>query len=156
MKTTQLYLMGAMALSSVWLAGCSTPDTRIRADPSAFAQLSPQQQQLVRAGRVGIGYSMEAVKLALGNPDRVTLRTNLNGEIQIWHYVQYDYYDAGFLYPGPGWGWGAGYGRRWGRGGGWGGWGGWGLMDDYAVPYDHFRIEFKDGKVTSINEERPD
>jgi len=144
-----------MALCSVWLAGCSTPDVRIRDNPEAFAQLPPQQQQLVRGGRVGIGFSMEAVKLALGNPDRVTVRTNINGETQIWHYVQYDYYDGGFLYAGPGWGmgYGGGYGRRWGRGG-WGG--GWGMMDDYAVPYDHFRIEFKDGKVSSINEERPD
>jgi hypothetical protein len=157
MKTTKLCLISAAAICAVWLAGCSTPETRIRDNPETYAQLTPQQQELVRAGRVGIGFDMASVKLALGAPDRITLRTDGQGETQVWHYVEYAYYDAGFLYPGWGGGWvgGRGYGRHGGWGGWGGGWGWGGMMDDYAVPYDHFRIEFKDGKVSSINEELP-
>ena len=151
MKTTKLCLISAAAVCAVWLAGCSTPETRIRDNPETFAQLTPQQQELVRAGRVGVGFDMAAVKLALGDPDRVTLRSDGSGESQIWHYVEYVYYDAGFLYPGPYFG---GYRHRWG--GGWGGGWGWGgPYDEYAQAYDHFRIEFKNGKVTTISEELP-
>jgi hypothetical protein len=153
MKTSKLCLISAAAICAVWLAGCSTPETRIRDNPETYAQLSPQQQQLVRAGRVGVGFDMAAVKLALGNPDRITLRTDSQGETQVWHYVEYVYYDAGFLYPGPYFGGYGGFRHRWGGGGGWG-WGGY-WDDEVAQAYDHFRIEFKDGRVTSFNEELP-
>ena len=123
MKTKTLVLLSAAALGAALLAGCDTPETRIRSNPEAFARLNPDQQSLVKAGRVGIGFDMDAVKLALGNPDRITVRTTAQGQTQVWHYVEFVYYDSGYLYPGPmywGGAWG-GYGRR----GGWGGWG-WG------------------------------
>jgi len=160
MKTKTLVLLSAAALGAALLAGCDTPETRIRSNPEAFARLNPDQQSLVKAGRVGIGFDMEAVKLALGNPDRITVRTTAQGQTQVWHYVEFVYYDSGYLYPGPmywGGAWG-GYGRRGGWGGwGWGGYGGWGWWGPFepapARPFDRFRVEFQNGKVTNFAQE---
>lgn len=149
-------LAAAAALGAVLLlAGCSTPDTRIAHDPEAFAQLPADQQALVRAGRVSVGMNMEAVKMALGDPDRITLRTDAQGQTQIWHYVEYAYVDGPYLYGS--WGWGGGWGRRgWGGwGGGWGGWGpGWGWDEPVAL-YDRFQVTFTNGVVSSFRQELP-
>jgi outer membrane protein assembly factor BamE (lipoprotein component of BamABCDE complex) len=161
MKTSKIFLMLATLAGAVWLAGCSTPDYRIKEHPEIFAQLDPQEQAMVRAGQVGLGFSMDAVKLALGNPDRVTIRTTNQGQDQIWHYVETVYYDGAFVYGGPYWrGWG---GRRWGGwgwGGGWGGGWGWGgPWGPYPVgpvhTYDRFRVEFRNNKVIEFNQEMP-
>jgi hypothetical protein len=152
MKMLKFIALAAVTGGAVVFSGCATtPDSRISAHPDVFAQLTPQQQALVRAGQVSIGMDMGAVKLALGDPDSVTFRTNANGQTQVWHYVSYGYYDGMYLYGGPYWG---PYGRR---RGGWGGWGG-GWYPYAGGPvtiYDHFRIEFKDGKVVSISQEQP-
>jgi outer membrane protein assembly factor BamE (lipoprotein component of BamABCDE complex) len=150
MNTKRCWLFCAAALGAVWLAGCSTPETRIKNDPEAFSRLNPDQQALVKAGQVGIGFDMSAVKLALGDPDRITVRTNAQGQVQTWHYVEYATYDGAYLYAGPFWG---GYRHR-----GWGGSMGWWAPEPfYPLPvareFDRFRIEFKDGKVTSIAQE---
>jgi len=145
MNSSLLRFFPLVALAALWLTGCSTPTTRIEANPEAFARLTPQQQALVRAGQIGLGFDAEAVRLALGEPDRMFVRTDTSGEVEIWHYVTYE---AGgtLLYTGY-------YhtGRRW--------WG-WGPMYPYYLDYpsrqvrDRFRVEFKDGRVTSITEER--
>jgi hypothetical protein len=152
MKNTKILIELAAVSGAAWLAGCNaTPDARIRDNPEVFAQLTPQEQAMVKAGQVGLGFSADAVKLALGTPDRVTLRTDDKGQLQIWHYVETVYYDGAFLYGGPYWGgWG---GRHWG---GWGGgWGrGWGPYPVGPVStYDHFRVEFRNGKVVAFNQE---
>jgi outer membrane protein assembly factor BamE (lipoprotein component of BamABCDE complex) len=112
MKLTALLV----SIIAVGLAGCSTPSSRIDHNPAAFAQLTPQQQNLVREGKVAVGMSANAVKLALGDPDRVALRTDASGQVQIWHYVTYG--DNGIpLYTGyyhRGWRNGLGYGDGWG------------------------------------------
>lgn len=110
----------------------------------------------MRAGQVGLGFSTEAVKLALGQPDRITVRTDPTGQVQVWHYVETVYYDGAFLYGGPYWGgWGGwgGWGRR-----GWWGWGGyWG--GPYPVgpvaAYDRFRVEFRNNRVVAFVQELP-
>jgi len=154
MKTTSLLKVLAAVSGAAWLAGCSTPETRISSHPEVFAQLTPQEQALVKAGQVGLGFSAEAVKLALGQPDRVTIRTDEKGQLEVWHYVETVYYDGAFLYGGPYWGgWGGGWGGWGRRGWGWGGyWGG-----PYPVgpvsTYDRFRVEFRNNKVVAFNQE---
>lgn len=148
MKTAKLFLLVLAASGAVWLAGCSTPETRIKGHPEVFAQLAPQEQALVKSGQVGLGFSPEAVKLALGDPDRVTVRTDAKGQLQVWHYSETVYYDGAFIYGGPYWGgWGH---RRWS-------WGGYGYMGPYPVgpvsTYDRFRIEFRGNKVTAFSQE---
>jgi hypothetical protein len=139
-----LCLAGALLLA----AGCSTPASRIEANPEAFARLSPEHQSLVRAGQIALGFSPEAVHLALGDPDRTTVRTDARGETVIWHFL---IYEAGgqILFTG--------HFHRGYRGGGWG-WG-WGVNYPYYLDYpartvrDRFQVEFYAGKVTAITRE---
>lgn len=150
MRTTHPILFAA-ALSAVWLTGCSTVSSRISADPAGFAQLPPDQQALVKSGQIGIGFSAEAVKLALGNPTSITLKTNASGQTQVWHYADYDYYNYG-----PYWGWGWG-GPGWGGRHGWAGWG-WGDPYFWGPPYpvqgpDRIRVEFQNDRVVAITQE---
>ncbi len=152
MNTTRRYLLFAVVLSTMWLAGCSTPAARIRSNPDEFARLNLDQQALVRTGQVGIGMDMRAVELAVGKPDRIAVRTSAGGQTQIWRYVDYAYYNRGFLHSGP-------YGG-WGRGG-WGhhGYYGSGYWADGYYGFGPTRetirllIEFKDGTVSSIIQE---
>jgi hypothetical protein len=126
------------------LAGCSTPSSRIEANPGLFASLPPDQQALVKQGNAGVGMDAATVRLALGDPDRVTNRTDASGETQIWHYVTYEGDDGVILY--------SGYYHRW-----WGlnGWGAYPYYLDYPGRrvHDRFRVAFRNGRVTSVEQE---
>jgi len=154
MKTTKLLCMVASISALAWLTGCeSTPESRIRDNPAAFAQLTPQEQTLVRSGQLGVGFSSLAVKLALGDPTSVTLRTDAQGQVQVWHYSETVYYDGTYIYGGPYWG---GWGGGWGRRGGWGVGGYWGPGIYPVGPvstYDSFRVEFRNDRVVSFSQE---
>jgi uncharacterized protein YceK len=145
MKTTKFIPLIAAAMGAALLAGCSTISSRIEADPQAFNQLAPNQQTLVRAGQIAVGFTPAAVRLALGSPDRVTLHTTASGQTEVWHYGSQDYYDYG-PYWGPYWGWG----WRWGGYGGAWAW-------DYPPPShgpDRIRVEFKNGRVATIEQDK--
>ncbi len=140
-------LLSVLALAGglILLAGCSTPQTRINANPAAFAKLTTDQQQLIKEGKIAIGFDMAMVKLALGDPDRVRERTDANGTSEIWSYVTYEGDDGLILY--------SGYYHRY--------YYGWG---DPFYPYylayptrhehEHFRVVFHDGKVVMIENEK--
>lgn len=95
-KLTLLFATALLAL----LAGCSTPEARIQRNPEAFARLAPEEQQLVREGKVAIGFTPEMVRLALGNPDRVYTRTDANGVSESWSYTTYETDSGMMLYRG--------------------------------------------------------
>lgn len=145
MKSLHIRSIFLGVLAAIWLAGCSTPATRIKANPEAFNRLTPQQKTLVEAGQIALGFSEEAVKLALGDPDRVFVRTDTSGETAIWHYVTYEA-NGQILYTGYyhtgryGWGWGVAY--------------------PYYLDFpdrrvrDRFRVELKRGVVSAITEDR--
>jgi len=147
MKITPSLLPLAVACVLVLFTGCSTPATRIQANPEAFARLSPQHQALVQAGQIALGFDEEAVKLALGDPDRRSRRVDADGETAIWHYVSY-HHEGRILFTGY-------YhtSRRW--------WG-WGPPYPYYLDYparevrDRFRVEFRGGRVAAISEEVSD
>jgi len=142
-------IFAAMTGIFIGVGACtSTPQSRIASHPGVFDRLTPEEQAMVRQGRVGIGMDPGAVKLALGDPDRVTLETTAKGQSEVWHYQQTVYYDGDFVYPGPYW-----YHRRpyWGTYWGPGPW----AFDGPAAVYDHFRVVFRDGKVVSIHQEVP-
>jgi hypothetical protein len=86
--------------AAVLLSSCSTPESRIRENPELFAQLSPQDQDLIRHGKVAVGFTAEMVRLALGEPDRLTTRTTGNGTSEVWHYITYEMPDGAPLYRG--------------------------------------------------------
>jgi hypothetical protein len=71
------------------MCGCATPESRIREKPDVFARLTPDQQALVKAGKVEVGFDMDTVRLALGDPDRVVMDTNASGRHEVWRYVTY-------------------------------------------------------------------
>lgn len=136
-------LLLIVGLASFGLLSCSTPATRIRANPEAFARLDPQQQSLVRAGQVGLGFDFEAVKLALGDPDRITTRTVADGDTVVWHYLSYEANGrilfTGYYHSRRGWWGGAAYP----------------YYLDYPARHvrDRFRVQFKNGRVTAITQE---
>jgi outer membrane protein assembly factor BamE (lipoprotein component of BamABCDE complex) len=145
MKTT--YLLSVLLLGAFAFAGCSTPESRIARSPEVFAQLTPQQQALVKMGQVGVGCDMNAVKLALGEPDRITVRTDSKGQTQTWHYVEAAYYDGAYIYSS---GYFGGMGRRSRMG----------MNAGFApIPvtlmreFDRFRVDFVNNKVVGISEE---
>ena len=86
MKTAWVILVMAVGL----LAGCATPDARIKRSPEVFARLSPEQQALVKEGKVGIGFDADAVRLAVGEPDRRWTRTDAAGTNEVWSYIAWE------------------------------------------------------------------
>jgi hypothetical protein len=125
-----------------FVAGCSTPESRIARQPELFNRLTPDQQQMIRDGRVGIGFDMDMVKLALGDPDRVRLRTDENGSSEVWTYLTYEGSDGMLLYRG----W---YHRGWGSPF-------YPYYLDVAGRRERSRDEvvFRDGRVVSVEQER--
>jgi hypothetical protein len=100
MKTSNFLKAAALALCAGLLVGCSTPDSRIKSSPETFARLNPDEQALVKAGKIAPGFDMDAVKLALGDPDRVTLVTDAKGDHQVWHYITYEDYQGVVIFGG--------------------------------------------------------
>jgi outer membrane protein assembly factor BamE (lipoprotein component of BamABCDE complex) len=149
MKSSTFLALAPLALCAALLVGCSTPESRIKDSPAVFNSLPPEQQDLVKAGKVAPGFSMDAVKLSIGDPDHITVHTDATGSHQIWHYVTYEDYQGGVIY--------AGY---WHRYRGWGGpffYGGVPYYDGYpARVHDRIRVVFGvNNLVTSIEEEKP-
>ncbi len=93
--------------SAIVLPNCATPTSRISEQPQVFSQATPEQQALIRQGRIAIGFKPEFVKLALGEPDRITERTDSSGTETTWHYTEveavpyagYSYYDPMLIGP---------------------------------------------------------
>ena len=149
MKTTRIFAFAAAAACAALVAGCSTPDSRISHSPEIFSRLNPDQQALVKAGQIAPGFDMDSVKLALGDPDRVTIITNATGQHQVWHYVTYTDYQGGIIYMGY-------YHRFRGLGGPYF-YGGMPYYDGYpAQVRDRIRVIFDaNARVASIQQEKP-
>ncbi len=88
------------ALSALTLAGCATPESRIRQNPALFESLSPDDQQTIREGRVALGFTRDMVRLALGDPDRRMTRTTAQGVSEVWRYTTFETDDGVYLYRG--------------------------------------------------------
>ena len=87
MKTSFLFAVVLMAL----VAGCATtPDKRIGQSPEVFARLTPEQQALVKQGKVAVGFDADAVLLAVGSPDRKWTRMDAAGTREVWSYTTWE------------------------------------------------------------------
>ena len=139
------FLLPLVAVAATFsLAGCATPASRIKKNPELFASYPLAQQDLIKQGKIAIGFDMDAVRLALGAPDRVRTVTSNDGTSQIWSYVTYETRDGMPLYRGwyhryymwgdPVYPWYANYPGR--------------------IEHEHFRVVFNRlGHVTSIEQE---
>lgn len=84
MKTKLLGL--ALSATVLLVAGCSTVDSRIEKNRAAFNSWpAPVQAQVVK-GEIGVGFTPEQVRVALGEPDRVWSRTSPDGTTEVWSY----------------------------------------------------------------------
>ena len=83
--------MRKIILSSLLLAAllsaCSTPESRIDANRSAFNQYPSDVQEKIKAGRVDIGFTPEMVRMAMGDPVRQFTRKTESGESEVWIYA---------------------------------------------------------------------
>lgn len=125
------------------LAACSTPASRIKRNQALFDSLPVTEQALVREGKVGIGFTHDMVRLAIGDPDQRWIRTDARGKTEIWSYTTYDGYDGTPLYRG--------YYHRYH--------GGYPFFYDSfhsgsARPREYFKVSFEDGKVSAIEQDQ--
>jgi hypothetical protein len=147
MKTIQTCFKKSAAIGvllALSLGGCATPEARISRNPELFAALSASDQQTIREGRAAIGFTPDMVRLALGDPDRMAVRTDASGTTEIWRYTTYETDGGMYLYRGH-------YHRSY-------------FYGDPFYPYylnfagrrsrDLLKISFTDGRVSSIEEDR--
>jgi hypothetical protein len=77
-----------VAAALAFAAGCaSTPASRIEKQKAAFDSWPADVQQKVSAGQVAVGFTPEMVRVALGEPDRVSTRTTEKGQGEVWSYT---------------------------------------------------------------------
>jgi outer membrane protein assembly factor BamE (lipoprotein component of BamABCDE complex) len=149
MKTPRILLLASAAALAALFTGCTTPESRIAESPQVFARLNPDQQALVKAGQIAVGFDMDSVKLALGDPDRVLVVTDAGGQHEVWRYVTYEDYQGTLI-----------FGGYWHRYRGWGGpyfWGGVPYYDGYpARVHERLRVIFDTaGRVATIQQDKP-
>lgn len=130
----------------VWLiavlAGCATPEARIKRNQEIFNALEPRDQALIREGKVAVGFTPDMVRLAVGDPDQRWVRTDAAGRTEIWSYTTYDSVGGAPLYRG--------YYHRY--------YGGYpfyydSLYYNNARAREYFKVTFGEGKVTTIEQD---
>ena len=78
-------------LALLAMMGCATPESRIRQNPQLFGSFPPDVQEKIRQGHIALGFNQDAVRMALGDPDRVFQRITTNHVADVWSYNSYDY-----------------------------------------------------------------
>ena len=78
-------LLGAAALALL-AASCATRDARIRSGQQLFDSYPQDVQTAIRDGRIEVGFTVEMVRMALGDPEAVRRRVDSEGETWVWAY----------------------------------------------------------------------
>ena len=130
------------------LAGCATPAHRIEQNRELFDSLPIATQARIRGGQIDLGFTPDMVRIALGEPQRKTLRRAADGEVEIWSYVdstrRYDRQRVeidGLSISGPG-------GLRSLGGSAW-------INVEQNREFIRTRVEFRNGVATAIEEPAP-
>jgi hypothetical protein len=98
-------LLTSVTACTLFVGGCSTPQSRISDHPDLYNGLPARQQQLVTQGQIAPGMSKNAVWLAWGAPEQ-----KVNGYARGTATETWIYYTT-TTYPGYGYGYPYGYGR---------------------------------------------
>jgi len=91
MKSSRSILLGFALVLGLGLTACSTPTTRIEANRAAFNAATPAQQEMIKQGVVGLGFTPDLVRLAIGDPDVIRTRLDKDGSSEVWLYRTYEY-----------------------------------------------------------------
>jgi len=84
-----------LAATLGFLAGCQTVDDRIKEKPEVFAKLDTATQDKVKQGIIDLGFTEDAVYLALGKPDQRRESITADGKSTTWIYnTYYERYDG--------------------------------------------------------------
>lgn len=156
MKASSLFRLCLVLITTLFFVQCSsTPRTRIEKNPQMFSKLSAKDRQLVTHGLIREGMTRDAVFLAWGRPDSVSVGINRGRESENWTYegqrpVRSMNMNMGFGYGGFGYG-GFGYGGLGGFGPfGYGGYPMWGSGTSVTyIPYTAGTVDFVNGRVVS-------
>jgi hypothetical protein len=149
MKTPSILRLCFGLLAAALLTQCasSTPQTRIQQNPQLYSMLSTRDRQLVYSGVIREGMTRNAVFLAWGSPDSVSVGTNRGRELESWTYIGQRPVRTMNMSMGMGFGYG-GFGY-----GGFGpyGYGGYPYMGGGPsvtyIPYTAGVVEFSSGRV---------
>lgn len=76
-------------LGLLLMTGCATPGSRIKEFQAVFDSLDVEQQELIEAGQIDIGFTEEMVYMALGKPGREFTRRTAEGEVALWAYTEH-------------------------------------------------------------------
>lgn len=88
MSIIRTVIITVMAAALGLLMACSTPASRIKKNPELFQSLPGDVQTNVASGRIDLGYSHDAVRLALGEPNRQYTRRATGGKsTEVWSYT---------------------------------------------------------------------
>ena len=80
-------VVGCLLLSLLLLAGCETLDSRLLRNQALLTTLPPPHQDLIRQGRVQVGFTATEVYLAWGAPTHKAITENAQGRQEIWYYT---------------------------------------------------------------------
>ena len=154
MKTSLLARLCMAVTAAVLFVQCSssTPKTRIEKNPQMYAKLNQKEQHLVTHGLICEGMGRDAVFLAWGRPDSVSVGVDRGRESESWTYEGQRPVRSMSMGMGMGMGMG-GWGPY-----GYGGWGPYGFggfpywsngTSVTYVPYTSGVAEFVGGRVVS-------
>jgi hypothetical protein len=74
----------------VVVASCSSaPPSHVVRNEAMVDSWPRVVQEKVRAGQIGLGFTTEQVRAALGAPDRTTSRMTAAGTLEIWAYLDH-------------------------------------------------------------------
>ena len=77
--------------SLLGLLGCATgQNTRISQNEALFNSYTPTERKLIRMGEVAVGFDVDQVRMALGDPSRETTVNTASGKQIVWEYRSLD------------------------------------------------------------------
>lgn len=89
-QSSKFPLAGLLGLGFLLLAAsCATPHSRIKQHQELFDELDPDQQALIEAGRIEIGFTTNMVYMALGHADREYTRRTASETVHVWAYTEH-------------------------------------------------------------------